>query len=82
MHKFYVINKKILLSFYNLPIEKCVFLWYNTSEEKERKDGKVRWEDDKVPHKNKERKERSDGRLIIVQDQYHKMKGRNTPMRA
>jgi hypothetical protein len=27
-----------------MPIEKCCFLCYNTSEEKERKDGKFRWE--------------------------------------
>ena len=66
MHNFCLINKKIILSFYKLSIVKCVFLWYNTSEEKERKDGKFRWEDDKVTHKNKERKESSDGRLIIV----------------
>ena len=34
-HKFSVFYKKILLSFYKLPIEIKKILWYNTSEERE-----------------------------------------------
>lgn len=49
MHKIYFINKKILLSFYNLSIVLTVFLCYNTSEEKGRKE--------------KERTENSNGTL-------------------
>jgi hypothetical protein len=34
-----------------LSIAKLYFLWYNTSEEKERKDGKLQWEDKLKPTK-------------------------------
>ena len=33
--KFYVLNKKILLTFYKLPIDFCKTICYNTSELKE-----------------------------------------------
>lgn len=45
------IYKKILLSFYKLPIVFSIFMCYNTSE---RKEGTVQWETKKVLKTKKE----------------------------
>jgi len=64
-----------------LPIEKCIILCYNTSEEKERKEGKLQWDDKFDAHKSKERMESSNGKMINLIT-HNRMKGWNIPMRS